>query len=52
MKKTNIFIVKAISSGTIVSLKNEEGHYKERSQRSRIKKQVFVYYHVFEISVN
>ena len=50
--KTNIFIVKAIASGTIVSLTNQEEHYKQRSQRSRITKQVFVYYHVFEISGN
>ena len=53
MKKNNKnFIVKAIASGTIVSLTNQEGHYKQRSQRRRITKQVFVYYHVFEISGN
>ena len=52
MKKTNIFIVKTIASGTTVSLTNQEGHYKQRSQRSRVTKQVFVYYHVFEISGN
>ena len=51
-KKSKHFIVKAIASGTIVSLTNQEGHYKQRSQRSRITKQVFVHYHVFEISGN
>ena len=52
-KKTNIFIIKAIASGTIVSLTiNQEGHYKQRSQRSRMTKQVFVYYNVFEIYGN
>ena len=51
-KKNKNFIVKAIASGTIVSLTNQEGHYKQRSQRRRITKQVFVYYHVFEISAN
>ena len=52
VKKKKKFIVKPIASGTIVSLTNQEGHYKQRSQRSRMTKQVFVYYHVFEISGN
>ena len=30
-KKTNIFTVKAIASGTIVSSTNQEGQYKQRS---------------------
>ena len=52
-KNLNIFIIKAIASGTIVSLTiNQEVHYKQRSQRSRMTKQVFVYYNVFEISGN
>lgn len=45
MKKTKIFLAKAIPSGTIVSLTNQEGHYK----RIRIVRQVFVNYHVFDI---
>ena len=51
-KNDFFFIVKVIASGTIVSLTNQEGHYNQRSQRSRITKQVFVYYHGFEISGN
>ena len=35
-----------------ISLTNQEGHYNQRSQRSRITKQVFLYYHGFEISGN
>ena len=45
MKKTKIFLAKAIASGTIVSLTNQEGYYK----RIRIIRQVFINYHVFDI---
>ena len=47
MKKTNIFLAKAIVLGTIVSLTNQEGYYK----RIRIIRQGFVNYHVFDILV-
>ena len=51
-EKNKYFHSKSDCLGTTVSLTNQEGHYKQRSQRSRITKQVFVYYHVFEISGN
>ena len=52
VNKTSIFIVKPIASGTIVSSTNQEEHYKQRSLRRRITRQVFIDYLVFEISGN
>ena len=48
MKKTNIFV----ASSTIVSLKYQRMTLHTEKPKSKITRQLFDYYHVFEISGN